>query len=86
MVTVTGHGLKDTVTALEGFGQIVDNVVDADVDRRGPRRRARPERPWSTFVDGPVRVSVPATSANLGPGLRLARAWRCRCATSSRPR
>ena len=31
VITVTGHGLKDTVTALEGFGQIVDNVVDADV-------------------------------------------------------
>jgi threonine synthase len=31
VVTVTGHGLKDTATALEGFGQIVDNVVDADV-------------------------------------------------------
>jgi len=34
-VTVTGHGLKDTVTALEGFtesgGSIVDVVVDADV-------------------------------------------------------
>jgi threonine synthase len=31
VVTVTGHGLKDTDTALEGFGSIVDNVVDADV-------------------------------------------------------
>ncbi len=31
-VTVTGHGLKDTATALEGFGSIVDTVVDADVD------------------------------------------------------
>ena len=34
-VTVTGHGLKDTATALEGFaesgGTIVDTVVDADV-------------------------------------------------------
>lgn len=30
-VTVTGHGLKDTVTALEGLGDIVDSVVDADV-------------------------------------------------------
>ncbi len=34
-VTVTGHGLKDTATALEGFtesgGSIVDTVVDADV-------------------------------------------------------
>jgi threonine synthase len=35
VVTVTGHGLKDTVTALEGFTEsghsIVDTVVDADV-------------------------------------------------------
>jgi threonine synthase len=30
-VTVTGHGLKDTATALEGFGQLVDTVIDADV-------------------------------------------------------
>ena len=65
-MTVTGHGLKDTVTALEGFGQIVDNVVDADVTPR-PRPPGWPDR-MATFVDGPVRVSVPATSANLGPG------------------
>ncbi|QCX28056.1 threonine synthase [Nocardioides jishulii] len=32
VITVTGHGLKDTATALEGFGQLVDVVVDADVD------------------------------------------------------
>ena len=31
VVTVTGHGLKDTATALEGFGPLVDTVVDADV-------------------------------------------------------
>ncbi len=31
VVTVTGHGLKDTVTALEGVGPLVDAVVDADV-------------------------------------------------------
>ncbi|WP_214059394.1 threonine synthase [Nocardioides aquaticus] len=30
VVTVTGHGLKDTVTALEGVGPLVDTVVDAD--------------------------------------------------------
>ncbi|GAA4695302.1 threonine synthase [Nocardioides conyzicola] len=34
-ITVTGHGLKDTVTALEGLAesgrQIVDTVIDADV-------------------------------------------------------
>ena len=33
---MTGHGLKDTATALEGFSAggsgIVDTVVDADVD------------------------------------------------------
>ena len=32
VVTVTGHGLKDTATALEGFGHVVDNIVDADVE------------------------------------------------------
>ncbi|TIC84088.1 threonine synthase [Nocardioides sp. GY 10127] len=36
VVTVTGHGLKDTATALEGFSaggrSVVDTVVDADVD------------------------------------------------------
>ncbi len=31
VVTVTGHGLKDTATALEGR-QIVDTVIDADPD------------------------------------------------------
>ena len=30
VITVTGHGLKDTATALEGFGSVVDVVVDAD--------------------------------------------------------
>lgn len=32
VITVTGHGLKDTVTALEGFGDLVDVVVDADLE------------------------------------------------------
>lgn len=31
VITVTGHGLKDTATALESFTDIVDTVVDADV-------------------------------------------------------
>lgn len=31
-ITVTGHGLKDTATALEGVGSIVDTVVDPDAD------------------------------------------------------
>lgn len=30
-ITVTGHGLKDTATALDGVGPLVDVVVDADV-------------------------------------------------------
>jgi threonine synthase len=32
VVTVTGHGLKDTDTALSTFTDLVDTVVDADVD------------------------------------------------------
>ncbi|WP_110208751.1 threonine synthase [Nocardioides daejeonensis] len=32
VITVTGHGLKDTVTALEGFGPLEKVVIDADVD------------------------------------------------------
>ena len=32
VITVTGHGLKDTATALESFGDLVDIVVDADVE------------------------------------------------------
>ncbi|WP_235735868.1 threonine synthase [Nocardioides alcanivorans] len=32
VITVTGHGLKDTVTALEGFGPLQETVIDADVE------------------------------------------------------
>jgi threonine synthase len=32
VITVTGHGLKDTVTALEFFGEVPQVVVDADID------------------------------------------------------
>ncbi len=32
-ITVTGHGLKDTTTALESAGELVDAVIDADVDQ-----------------------------------------------------
>ena len=31
VITVTGHGLKDVATALEGVGDLVDTVIDADV-------------------------------------------------------
>ena len=33
VVTVTGHGLKDTATALESAGEIVDAVIDPDVEQ-----------------------------------------------------
>ena len=56
VVTVTGHGLKDTATALEGFGPLVESVVDPDVTAAAEAAGLR------------VRVTVPATSANLGPG------------------
>ena len=32
VVTVTGHGLKDTETALSGITSVVDSVIDFDVD------------------------------------------------------
>ncbi|HET7071211.1 MAG TPA: threonine synthase [Nocardioides sp.] len=32
VITVTGHGLKDTATALESVGDLVDAVIDPDVD------------------------------------------------------
>jgi threonine synthase len=32
VVTVTGHGLKDIDTALSGFGDVVDTVIEPDVD------------------------------------------------------
>lgn len=32
-ITVTGHGLKDTATALERAGDAVDTVIDADVEQ-----------------------------------------------------
>jgi threonine synthase len=32
VITVTGHGLKDTATALEAFGELVEVVVDPDVE------------------------------------------------------
>lgn len=33
VITVTGNGLKDTATALQGVGDIVDTVIDAEVDQ-----------------------------------------------------
>ena len=63
VVTVTGHGLKDTATALEGFGPLVESVVDADVT-------AAAEAAGLALMGACARCAsrVPATSANLGPG------------------
>jgi threonine synthase len=33
VITVTGHGLKDTATALESVGELVDSVIDPDVEQ-----------------------------------------------------
>jgi threonine synthase len=33
VITVTGHGLKDTVTALESAGDLVDAVIEPDVEQ-----------------------------------------------------
>jgi threonine synthase len=33
VITVTGHGLKDTATALESAGDLVEAVIDPDVDQ-----------------------------------------------------
>jgi threonine synthase len=33
VITVTGHGLKDTPVALEGAGDLVDAVIDPDVEQ-----------------------------------------------------
>jgi threonine synthase len=33
VITVTGHGLKDTATALESAGELVDAVIDPDVEQ-----------------------------------------------------
>ncbi len=32
VITVTGHGLKDTATALESFTDVIDTVIEADVE------------------------------------------------------
>jgi len=32
VITLTGHGLKDTATVMAGFDSVIDTVVDADVD------------------------------------------------------
>ena len=83
VVTVTGHGLKDIDTALSSFTDLVDTVVDADVDAAAAAAGAAMNLRSSVRS----RSTVPATSANLGPGfdalgprpgaarLCVARAW-----------
>ena len=69
VITVTGHGLKDPQWALR-TPDGSDVVPGAGLVRRGVHRhRSRPGlRPAMRLGADHVRVRVPATSANLGPG------------------
>ena len=58
--TVTGHGLKDPETALAGMSS-------SDGDPGGRCGGGRGARPGMSAPER-VRIRVPATSANLGPG------------------
>ena len=83
VVTVTGHGLKDIATALEGVGPLVDHVVDNDVTRRGRGRRAGLSAwPSSTARSGSRCPRPRPTSARAS----TRSAWPSSCATSSRRR
>ena len=88
--TVTGHGLKDPQWALKN--------ADGVRGRPDPGRRSTPSRRrrrWGWTADGgggrplapgtAVQVRVPASSANLGPGLRLHRAGPRASGTSAPP-
>src|SRR3954451_11910552 len=73
VVTVTGHGLKDTATALEGFGPLVESVVDADVTAAA---EAAGLASAGLGESGGTRRSESDTPGDLGqpgPRLRLAR-------------
>ena len=72
VITVTGHGLKDTVTALEGFGPLVESRRRRRRDRGGRGSRAavmarapcRPPRPtWGPASTRSVSPSTCATSS-----------------------
>ena len=85
VITVTGHGLKDTATALESAARPRRRRHRPRRRAGGGRRRARAEHAV-TFVDGPVRVAVPATCANLGPGFDSPRTRARAARRARRPR
>ena len=83
-ITVTGHGLKDTATALEGFGR-------AGRHRRRRRRRAAAARRRAGLSHDDVRRRARSGSPSRPPRPTSApgstrSAWRSTCATGSRPR
>ncbi len=61
--TVTGHGLKDPDTAL-----LTAPDADRGADRPGRGRRRAGAALMGAMADREVRVRVPGSSANLGPG------------------
>ena len=61
---MTGHGLKDTATALESAGDLVDAVIDPDVEQAAAAAGLRDD----ASSPGRSRVTVPGDRANLGPG------------------
>ena len=88
VITVTGHGLKDTATALEGFGprstpswtptsRPRPTLPASSARRRSERRGVRRARRACQRAGDELRTWVPATTPS---------AWRWTCATSSRPR
>ncbi len=81
VVTVTGHGLKDTATALEAYSAGAGRAGPPGHrrhrhrqrrGRRRSRRRSRLSR-MTSFVTGPVRVSVPGHLGQPRSRLRLPR-------------
>ena len=78
---LTGRGLKDPETAIANNDGTVISVRAAEM-----RRRSR-KRCWADPASATRRVvRVPASSANLGPGLRLHGRRARRCTSSSRSR
>ena len=84
VITVTGHGLKDTATALESHTRLRRHGRRRRRRRRCRRRRSRLS--MTTFVEGPVRVSVPGHVGQPRSRASTRSGSPCRCATSSRPR
>ena len=74
--TVTGHGLKDPDWAIAGAPAPVTIPADAKAAARPSEPPGlRPPVSAPMFRAQAVRVRVPASSANLGPGLRHVRLW-----------